>query len=118
MLTLVYRPEYAQHVDLLRWLMIVGFVNCLTTAMQCGLTATAQFRVQVPLFAGVTAISLVGSAILIPRLGLVGASVAALISSIVQLCASASLVFRTMGKRARELKNMECAQLEAAVEVQ
>jgi O-antigen/teichoic acid export membrane protein len=117
-LTLVYRPEYAQHVDLLRWLMIVGFVNCLTTAMQCGLTATAQFRVQVPLFAGVTAISLVGSAILIPRLGLVGASVAALISSIVQLCASASLVFRTMGKRARELKNMECAQLEAAVEVQ
>ena len=116
-LTLVYRAEYGQHADLLRWLMIVGVVNCLTTAMQCGLTAAAEFRVQLLLFTGVTTISLMGSAILIPRLGLIGAAQAALISSIVQLCASTSLMFRTLGKRARELKNMECAQLETALEV-
>lgn len=112
LLTIMYRPEYAQHVDLLRWLTIVGAVNCLTTAMQCGLTAASQFRVQVPLFAGVTAISLAGCFILVPRMGLAGAALAMLISSIVQLCASACLVFWTMVKRARELKNMECQQLE------
>lgn len=116
-LALIYRPEYAQHVDLLRWLMITGTVSCLTTAMQCGLTAASQFRVQVPLFAGVTAISVLGSAILIPRMGLIGAALAALISSMVQLCASSALVFWTMVKRARELKNRDCPQLEPVLEV-
>ena len=111
-LTLVYRPEYAQHLNLLRWLMIVGAVNCLTTAMQCGLTAASAFRVQVPLFVAVTGISLLGSAILIPRMGLIGAAMAALISSTVQLCVSTALVFRAMGKRSRDLKTLKSNQLE------
>jgi O-antigen/teichoic acid export membrane protein len=116
-LTFIYRPEYAQRVDLLRWLMMVGVVNCLTTAMQSGLTAASRFRVQVPLFAGVTAISLLGSAILIPRMGLVGAALAALISSVVQLCASSALVFSTMVKRARELRNTDYPQFKPVLEV-
>lgn len=117
-LTIVYRPEYAEHVDLLRWLMIAGAVQCLTTSMQAGLTAASQFRVQVPLFAGVTAISLIGCVFLVPRMGLVGAAVAMLISSVVQLCASTSLLFRAMVRRAREMKCMECPQLQPVLEVQ
>jgi O-antigen/teichoic acid export membrane protein len=117
LLTIVYRPDYAQHVDLLCWLMIVGAVNCVTTSLQCGLTAASRFRIQVPLFAGITAISLIGCLILIPRMGLIGAAIAVLISSIVQLCASGLLMFQTMVKRARELKNMEGSRLEMALQV-
>ena len=116
-LTIVYRPEYAEHVVLLRWLMIAGIVQCLTTAMQAGLTAACQFRIQVPLFAGVIVISLIACVVLVPRLGLTGAAVAVLISSVIQLCASTSLVFRTMFKRARELKAMDSPQLQPALEV-
>jgi O-antigen/teichoic acid export membrane protein len=79
--------------------------------MQCGLTAASQFRVQVPLFAGVVAVSLIGCLILVPRMGLTGAAVAALISSMVQLCASATLVWRTLARRARELKESESLAL-------
>ncbi len=117
LLAIVYRPEYAQHVDLLRWLMVVGAVQCLTMSMQCGLTAASQFRVQVPLFAGVAAISLLGCLILIPRMGLTGAALAALISSGVQLCASATLVWRTLARRASELKELECLPLDPAFAV-
>jgi O-antigen/teichoic acid export membrane protein len=113
-LSIVYRPEYAQHVDLLRWLMVVGAVQCLTMSMQSGLTAAAQFRVQVPLFAGVAATSLLGCLLLVPRMGLAGAALAALISSLVQLCASATLVWRTLARRARELKDRECLPLDTA----
>jgi O-antigen/teichoic acid export membrane protein len=113
-LSFVYRPEYAQHVELLRWLMVVGAIQCLTMSMQCGLTAASQFRVQVPLFAGVAATSLIGCLLLVPRMGLAGAALAALISSLVQLCASATLVWRTLTRRARELKDRECLPLETA----
>ena len=82
-LAIVYRPEYAQHVDLLRWLMIAGAIQCLTMSMQTGLMAASQFRVQVPLFAGVAAVSLIGCLILVPRMGLNGAAVAVIISSVV-----------------------------------
>jgi O-antigen/teichoic acid export membrane protein len=83
--------------------------------MQCGLTAASEFRVQVPLFVAVTGISLLGSAILIPRMGLIGAAMAALISSTVQLCASTALVFRAMGKRSRDLTKLKCSQLTPAL---
>jgi len=116
-LTIVYRPEYAEHVELLRWLMIAGIVQCLSTAMQAGLTAACQFRIQVPLFAGVTAVSLIACIVLVPRLGLTGAAVAVLISSGIQLCASTSLVLRMMFKRARELQAKDSSQLQPALEV-
>jgi hypothetical protein len=71
----VYTPEYAQHVDVLLWLMIVGVVQCFTTCFGGALTATAQFRTQVPLFVAVTALSLIGCLVLVPRMGLVGAAI-------------------------------------------
>jgi O-antigen/teichoic acid export membrane protein len=117
MLMIMYRPEYAQHVDLLRWLMIAGTVQCVTMAMQAGLSAACQFRVQVPLFAGVTAFSLMACLVLVRRMGLVGAALAVIISSVVQLCAATSLIFRTMAKRARELEAGDSPQLEPALEV-
>jgi O-antigen/teichoic acid export membrane protein len=104
-LALLYRPEYAQHVDLLRWLMVVGALQCLTTSMQAGLTAASEFRVQVPLFVGVAAVSLIACLVLVPRLGVIGAALAILLSTLVQLFASTSLVYRTMLKPVSRLKD-------------
>jgi O-antigen/teichoic acid export membrane protein len=101
-LAILYKPEYALHANLLRALMVVGLINCVTTAMQSGLTAASEFRVQVPLFLLVTSISLSASAALIPRMGLMGAAAGVLISSIVQLCVSTALLFRTINKRVRK----------------
>jgi O-antigen/teichoic acid export membrane protein len=117
LLTIVYRPEYAEHVGLLRWLMVAGTVQYLTTAMQVGLTAACQFRVQVPLFAGIAAISLIACTFLVRSMGLVGAGAAVLASSVIQLCGSTFLMFRTIAKRASELEATQCPRLRPALEV-
>jgi O-antigen/teichoic acid export membrane protein len=100
-LTILYRPEYAQHVDLLRWLMIVGAVQCLNTTLGCALTAASQFRVQVPIFVVVTASSLLSCALLIPRMGLLGAAMGVLVSTVVQLVLTAIAMHRAMVRRTR-----------------
>jgi O-antigen/teichoic acid export membrane protein len=105
-LTIVYRPEYAEHVDLFRWLMVATTVQCLATGVQCGLNAATEFRVQVPVFGLVTAMSLVGCIAFVPRMGLIGAAVAILVSSTVQMCACTSLLIRAMIRRARELQSV------------
>jgi hypothetical protein len=74
MVMFVYTPEYAQHVDVLLWLMVVGVVQCFTTCLGGALTAAALFPIQVPLFVVVTVISLIGCRVLVPRMGLVGAA--------------------------------------------
>jgi hypothetical protein len=66
----VYTPEYAQHVDVLLSLMIVGAMQCFTACLGGALTTAAQFRGQVTLFVAVTVILLIGSPVLAPRTGL------------------------------------------------
>ena len=115
LLTIVYRPEYAQYVSLLRLLMCVGTLQCLTTAVQSGLTAASEFRIQVPLFITVGLITLVGCWILVPRVGLSGAAYAVLISYTFQLSGSAFLTLRTMARRARDINLRRCSVLQPAV---
>jgi O-antigen/teichoic acid export membrane protein len=120
-LTILYRPEYAQHVDLLRWLMIVGAVQCLNTTLGCALTAASQFRVQVPIFVVVTASSLLSCALLIPKLGLRGAALGVLIATIVQLVLTAIAMQRAMVRRSRTAKTpgtQRFTELKPALEFQ
>lgn len=116
MLRIVYGPEYAGEADILRWLMLVGAVQTITTAVQCGLTAASRFAVQVPLFASVTFASFVGCMLLVPRFKLEGAAIAVLIASAVQLCGSTALMLRTVANRARQLESNSDVAL-AAVSV-
>lgn len=119
-LTILYRPEYAEHADLLTWLMIVGAVQCLNTCLGCALTAASQFRVQVPIFAIVTTTSLVGCLLLVPRMGLLGAALAALISTTVQLALTGLAMHRAMIKRGRDCRppSESVLRLEPALELQ
>jgi O-antigen/teichoic acid export membrane protein len=120
-LALIYKPEYAQHVDLLRWLMIVGAVQCLNTTLGCALTAASQFRIQLPIFLVVTATSILGCAFFIPRMGLLGVALGVLISTVVQLVLTAWAMHHAMVQRARALHARAAealAELEPALEFQ
>ena len=103
-LTILYKPEYAQHVKLLIWLMGVGAVSCLAPCLGAALTATSQFRLQVPIFVAVTTTSLVASVMLIPQKGLEGAALAALISIIVQLFLTFYAIHWVLRNRPHDLK--------------
>src|SRR6185437_162272 len=82
-LTLLYRPEYGEHVSVLVILVGVTGLTAIGSFMGYGLTAARSFRIQ-PVIIGATALTtLVMCVILIPRFGLNGAALALLISEVV-----------------------------------
>jgi O-antigen/teichoic acid export membrane protein len=117
-LTILYRPQYAEHVDLLLWLMAVGAVACVASCMGCAMSAAGQFRQQVPLFMVVTGSSFVACYFLIPWRGLQGAALAALVSMCVQLIGTIFIVYRALQKRARALRPAVAISIEPALESQ
>jgi len=89
-LTLLYRPEYAER-DLFVWLMVAAGITYVASFLGHGMTAARYFRAQVPLFASVTGTAALACRWLIPSGGLHGAATALIIASFVQ--AGVSLVF-------------------------
>lgn len=53
-LTLVYRPDYAEYQLLFTWLMVAAALSYLGSVLGCGMTSARVFRPQVPLFAAST----------------------------------------------------------------
>ena len=81
LLTLLYRPYYADHVDLLALLMGASGVTTIGAFLYCGMNAARLFRAQVPVYLAASLVCLAGSAIFIPLYGLIGAAVAVLLSA-------------------------------------
>lgn len=117
-LTLLYRPEYATHQDLLLWLLGVGAVGCVASCLGCAMSATSQFRQQPPLFLVVTGVSVMACYFLIPRFGLKGAAIAALVAMLVQLCGTALVIQRAINKRAQAMKSSVAIVIEPVLESQ
>jgi O-antigen/teichoic acid export membrane protein len=117
-LTLLYRPEYAEHVDLLMLLLTVGAIGCVASCMGCAMSAASQFRVQVPLFLAVTGTSFVACHFLIPRYGLRGGAFASLVAMCVQFLGTAIVIYRALAKRAEEMKVGVAIGIEPALESQ
>jgi O-antigen/teichoic acid export membrane protein len=93
-LTILFRPEYAERADLLPWIMAAGGVVYMAQFLGFGLTAAGYYNSQVALniLANVTLI-LVCYWLVIPQ-GLLGVIIAMLAAGIVQLAGSAvALVF-------------------------
>ncbi len=84
-LTLIYRPEYAQQQELFLWLMIAAGIGYVSSGFGYAMTAARYFRVQIPLFITVTATSALGCLWLIPKLGMKGAALALIMAAVVQL---------------------------------
>ena len=82
LLTLLYRREYAAHVGLLALFVGIAGLGTIGAFLFCGLTAARSFRAQVPVYFAATLVGIVGSAVLVPRCGLMGAGLAMLLSTI------------------------------------
>jgi O-antigen/teichoic acid export membrane protein len=84
-LTLLYTDEYADRIDVFVWLMVAGAVAYVSHSFWSSVMAARYFVVQVPLYAATVVVSLIASALLIPRIGLMGAAMAMLVASLVQI---------------------------------
>lgn len=84
-LTLLYRPEYAERLDVFFWLMVATGIGNMGGLLGYGLTAVKYFKAQVPLLTAVTLSCLLSCFWLIPTSGLRGAAIAMVIAMIIQV---------------------------------
>ncbi len=82
LLTLLYRREYADHVGLLALFVGIAGLSTIVAFLFCGLTAARTFRIQVPVYFAAMLTGVAGSALLVPRFGLIGAGIGLLLSAI------------------------------------
>lgn len=100
LLTLLFRPEYAAHNDLLILLMVGGTVAYLAWFAGFGISAAREFRSQIPLLAAVCLAAWAASAWLVPSQGAHGAAMVMAISMSVQLTGAVIVLFR-IGRRSK-----------------
>jgi O-antigen/teichoic acid export membrane protein len=97
-LTIMYRPEYANDAHLLVWLMMAGAIGYVAQFVGYAMTAARYFTSQVPLVLIVGASSILSSAILVPEHGLMGAIMALLITMTVQTVCSVAILTAGMSR--------------------
>jgi O-antigen/teichoic acid export membrane protein len=85
LLAFMYRPEHAQRVDVLLWLVAAAAINCVVSALGNALVAARLFRVQPAILAGALLWTVVASYYFIPAYGLMGAAWATVVSYVIQL---------------------------------
>ncbi|MEO8725226.1 MAG: hypothetical protein ABI383_03805 [Acidobacteriaceae bacterium] len=83
LLSLLYRPEYGNHVGVLVIMVITAALTAIGSFMGYGMTAVHAFRAQVPVMAATLTSTIVLCFMLIPRMGLIGAALALLASEVV-----------------------------------
>lgn len=91
-LTLLYKPEYAERADLFAWLMVAAGMGYVSSFLGYGMTAARYFRVQMPLFVLVTGSSAITCFWLIPTQGVRGAAIALIVGAIVQAVFSFAVI--------------------------
>ncbi len=108
-LTLLYRPEYAENKDLFVLLMVAAAIGYMSSFLGYGMTAARYFRVQTPLFVIVTATSAMACLWLLPTQGLIGAAKALIFAAIVQAVFSLGVIIHAIYKikRAEPENNSE-----------
>ncbi len=94
-MTLLYRPEYSIHSEVLIWLMGSSGFFYLGSTLGYAVTAVRCFTPQLPLFTSATLATTVGCIFLVPALGLKGVAIAILISAVVQCLGSAWLLWKS-----------------------
>jgi FkbM family methyltransferase len=107
-LTILFRPEYAEHTDLLVTIMIAAAIQYLAALMGSAATAARFFKPQIPLLAGVVVTAGVVSYWLIPRYGLLGAGFAIVVTSAVLLLGETILLWWVL----RELRRKGHVQMQ------
>jgi O-antigen/teichoic acid export membrane protein len=97
-LTLLYKPEYAERADLFLWLMVAAGILYVSAFLGYGITAARYFRVQMPLCVLVTGSSAIACFWLIPTMGLRGAAIALIVGAVVQASFSWGVIVYALRK--------------------
>jgi O-antigen/teichoic acid export membrane protein len=92
LLTLLYSPEYARHNEVFVWLAAAAGIGFISSILGFAMTAARCFVVQVLLFAGVTVVTVIACAALIPSYGLPGAAIATVIAATCSLGGTGTVV--------------------------
>jgi O-antigen/teichoic acid export membrane protein len=85
LLTVIYRPEYAEHTDLLVTMMIAGALTYVGSVFASAVTSARAFNPQIPVLASAVSAGAIASYLLIRPYGLLGAGLAVVATSAV-LC--------------------------------
>ena len=92
LLATIYKPIHAEHNDLFFWLMVYGAITYMVSYLGYGMTATRHFKIQLPLFTVVLAITTLGCWQLIPTHGMVGAAWSMSIATVFQGVATLGVI--------------------------
>lgn len=85
LLRLIYRPEYAEHTDLLVTMMVAGALTYVGAVFASAVTSARAFNPQIPVLAAAVSAGAIASYLLIRPYGLLGAGLAVVVTSAV-LC--------------------------------
>jgi O-antigen/teichoic acid export membrane protein len=98
-LTILFTREYAQHDSVFIQTMVAGAILLLFASMNCGLTATRRFTVQVPVYTLSAVACAISAILLIPRYGMMGAAWSLTICYTVGFSGCLLLVCHTVHRR-------------------
>lgn len=92
LLTVVYRPEYAEHAQLFLWVMIGAAFAMGAAALTYVLTSVHVFRPQAWLLGIVATVSVAACAMFVPRFGMEGGAMASALAGLVHVAGVAALL--------------------------
>lgn len=93
-LTLLYRPEYAEQSTVFVWLMVAAAISYASSGLGFAVTATRHFSMLLLPYCSVTLTTLAACVILIPRYHLAGAAWAVAASAVAGCVAAAFILVR------------------------
>jgi O-antigen/teichoic acid export membrane protein len=102
LLTLLYRPEYAEHTDVLIAMMVGGAMTYVSGLMASAVTSARCFARQIPVLATAVGAAALASMILVPKYGLLGAAFAVIITSTVLAAGEVVLLWYVLSNVNRE----------------
>jgi O-antigen/teichoic acid export membrane protein len=108
-LTVLFRPEYAERADLLPWIMAAGGVLFMAQFLGFGMTAAGYYNSQVVVNVLANLSLFAACYWSVPRQGLLGAILAMLVAAIVQLAGSAMVLAKGMRLHTRVYERVETA---------
>jgi len=92
LLKILYGPEYTGYNEAFAWLMVAAGIGYVGTFLAYAMMATRYFKVQAPLLLVVVLMAFTGSALLVPRIGVLGASITLVVAMITQVVGSSAIV--------------------------
>lgn len=96
LLTILYSREYADHVGLLAIFVAVTGLTTIGNFFFSGLTAARSFQVQVPIYFAQLVIGVTGTALLVPRYGMIGAGIGLFLSTLIMVLGGGWALYRVV----------------------